>query len=82
MGPDTAAGRGQAHRARLVRSRLDAIENAKHEKRLEQRIYPPPGREGLVLLAFVSADVAKAQVDNTVKVPEKAARLQAARATP
>ena len=24
MGPDTAAGRGQAHRVHLVRSRLDA----------------------------------------------------------
>ncbi|WP_439813242.1 hypothetical protein [Streptomyces sp. P9-2] len=27
-----------------------------------------------MLLAFVSADVAKAQVDNTVKVPEEAGR--------
>ena len=82
VGPNTAAGRGQAHRARLARSRRAAIENFNHYKRRGRRIYPPTGQEHMVLLAFVSADIAKAQVDNTVKVPEEAAHLQTARTTP
>ncbi|WP_146608204.1 hypothetical protein [Streptomyces sp. NTH33] len=58
----------------LVRSRPDAIEDVGHEKRLWRRVYPPTGREGLVLLAFVFADTTEAKVANTVAVLEKAGR--------
>lgn len=58
----------------LARSRPDAIEHIDHEKRLWRRVYPPTGREGLVLVAFVFADATDTKVSNTVAVLEEAGR--------
>ncbi|WP_347359833.1 replication-relaxation family protein [Streptomyces sp. 150FB] len=62
------------HTVDLVRSRPDAIDHVDHEQRLWRRVYPPTGREGLVLVAFVFADTTEAKVDNTVAVLEEAGR--------
>lgn len=62
------------HTVDLVRSRPDAIDHVDHEKRLWRRVYPPPGREGLVPVAFVFADTTEAKVANTVAVLEEAGR--------
>lgn len=75
-GTTAATGTGSAgkHTVDLVRSRLDAIEDVDHEKRLWRRVYPPTGREGLVPLAFVFADTTEAKVTHTVAALEEAAR--------